>query len=220
MSKSAMPLSRPKPAVILALLAPFLFFLGWLLSAPTSLYALDHTVGAWFRGTPHTLGAQVVETYSLLGNSYLLVVIAILIGLLSLFRWHSWRGVWLTALTVLGPGLLNPLIKALITRPRPDLALRLVQEAGYSFPSGHSMGSVLFYGALTILMLKAWQPTRRTKPLFILLMGGIVLLIAASRLYLSVHYVSDVCAGLSLGATCLYIGYAYFPIFDHPFSTR
>lgn len=90
--------------------------------------------------------------------------------------------------------LLMILLKLLFARNRPDI-LRLIPITGYSFPSGHSIFSVAFYGYLFTYYLE--QHSRKTVFLFLTL--TIILGIGFSRIYLGVHYFSDVLAGYSLG---------------------
>lgn len=92
---------------------------------------------------------------------------------------------------------INKGLKNIVCRPRPNI-LRIVEETGYSFPSGHSMVSLSFYGLLLYIICK----NVNKKYLNILLIfSGIILIIAIgfSRIYLGVHYFSDVLAGF-LGA--------------------
>lgn len=88
---------------------------------------------------------------------------------------------------------LNQLLKHLIMRPRPD-GFRLVAEAGYSFPSGHSMISMAFFGLLAWLVLK-YEHDRHKSLAYALLFCALIVCIGASRIYLGVHYASDVIAG-------------------------
>lgn len=88
---------------------------------------------------------------------------------------------------------LNLLLKNLIMRARPE-GFRLVAESGYSFPSGHSMISMAFFGLLAWLVLK-YEHDRHKSLGFAALFGVLIVCIGASRIYLGVHYASDVIAG-------------------------
>lgn len=100
--------------------------------------------------------------------------------------------------------LINLLIKNIVGRERPNI-LRLVEETGYSFPSGHSMASMAFYGFLMYLVYKSNIKNKAIKITICLILGLIILLIGASRIYLGVHYASDVIAGFIISFTYLII---------------
>lgn len=101
-----------------------------------------------------------------------------------------------------GAGLLNFLLKHLFERSRPDI-LRIITETGYSFPSGHAMGALCFYGiAAFFLCLRLERP--KYKLLLSLFAAFYILLIGLSRIYLGVHYPSDVLAGYIAGSTWLF----------------
>ncbi|WP_165835567.1 phosphatase PAP2 family protein [Ruminiclostridium sufflavum] len=96
--------------------------------------------------------------------------------------------------------LLNEGLKKIIQRHRPDI-LKLIDIGGYSFPSGHSMVSMSFYGFLIYLCWTNFK-TRWKYPVSALL-SGLILLIGFSRIYLGVHYASDVLGGFCLGAVSI-----------------
>ncbi|HEY2733427.1 MAG TPA: phosphatase PAP2 family protein [Polyangiales bacterium] len=97
-----------------------------------------------------------------------------------------------------GAALFNLGLKALVTRPRPTEVLRLVNVAGYSYPSGHSMGSAAI---LSTFAMVSWRYVRRPihRLAITLIALGLIGLIGMSRIYLGVHYPSDVAAGIALG---------------------
>lgn len=99
--------------------------------------------------------------------------------------------------------ILNKILKLIIARPRPP-RLRLVIENGYSFPSGHSMVSFAFYGFLIYLINKNLKNKKIKYPLIILL-SLLILLIGISRIYLGVHYVTDVLGGYIIGLIYLIV---------------
>lgn len=92
--------------------------------------------------------------------------------------------------------LINTGIKYLIHRNRPNI-LRLIDISGFSFPSGHSMVSISFYGFLIYLCCKNYKT--KWKFLITSLLAILIILIGISRIYLGVHYASDVIGGFSLG---------------------
>ena len=98
---------------------------------------------------------------------------------------------------------LNKVLKLIIARPRPP-RLRVVVENGYSFPSGHSMVSFAFYGFLIYLINKKLKNKKIKYPL-IALLSLLILLIGISRIYLGVHYVTDVLGGYIIGLIYLIV---------------
>ena len=102
--------------------------------------------------------------------------------------------------------LLNFIIKNIIQRPRP-VGYRLIDETGYSFPSGHSMVSMAFYGYL-IYIINKYAESKKTKIISTIALLSLILSIGLSRIYLGVHYTSDVCGGfcIAIAYLMLYTG--------------
>lgn len=94
--------------------------------------------------------------------------------------------------------LLYKLIKEILQRPRPEEALHLIQQGGFSFPSGHAMTGLVFYGLVLYFLLSSIKNSSNRR---VLLAIGVVYIffIGFSRIYLGVHYPSDVLAGWCLG---------------------
>jgi undecaprenyl-diphosphatase len=108
-----------------------------------------------------------------------------------------------TALYVLvavgGGALLSTLAKTLFARPRPELVAHLVEVTSYSFPSGHATSSAVTYLTLGVLLASA-QRRKRIKAYLIGVALTLTLLVGTSRVYLGVHWPTDVLAGWALGA--------------------
>lgn len=102
--------------------------------------------------------------------------------------------------------LLNQILKYVVQRPRPE-GYMIINENGYSFPSGHSMISMAFYGLIIYLI---WKKMKNVKIKYLLcgLLSILIPLIGFSRIYLGVHYASDVIGGfaISIAYLVLYIG--------------
>ncbi len=99
--------------------------------------------------------------------------------------------------------ILNQLLKRILQRPRPT-EYRIIEETGYSFPSGHSMISMAFYGYLIYLIYK-YIENKYVKWILISLLSILICMIGVSRIYLGVHYTSDVLGGFLISISYLVI---------------
>ena len=100
--------------------------------------------------------------------------------------------------------LINQAIKYLIQRPRPPLERRLVKQGGYSFPSGHTMGALCLYGVLLYFVITKIK-NKRLRYILTILFVFLAISIGVSRIYVGVHYPSDVLAGYLLEIPILII---------------
>ncbi|MDP3779513.1 MAG: LssY C-terminal domain-containing protein [bacterium] len=105
-------------------------------------------------------------------------------------------------ISVSGGEIISSLIKNLVERPRPPVTSALIIEKSFSFPSGHTLVAVAFYGFLAYTFYRLGG-TKRAKTLSIILGGTAILAIAFSRLYLGIHWPSDILASLALGGAWL-----------------
>ena len=154
---------------------------------------LDSAVTSWLQVHGTERGESACVFISLFGGDLLAVGAVVLLAFL--IRRRQWHRAWFFAITVGGGSLLNVLLKTIFHRGRPTVAAEF-HMVSWSFPSGHAMASLIFYG-----LLARWAsrdlPMRR---------GAIwttaVAMIAAigfARVYLGVHYISDVVAGYGAG---------------------
>lgn len=132
-----------------------------------------------------------------LGNAESLILITIILFLVI----KNKRIKWAIPINLVCSVILNLTLKNIIQRPRP-IEYRIIDENGYSFPSGHSMVSMAFYGFLIYLIYKNVK-NKYIKVISILLLSTLILLIGASRIYLGVHYASDVIGGFLIAISYL-----------------
>ena len=121
----------------------------------------------------------------------LIGVVVLTAGAMALFAMRrKWRRAAMLGVTVAGASALNLLLKVIFARSRPDLWDHIVTELSYSFPSGHAMASMALAAGLVVA---TWNTQYRRAALI----GGTgyVLIIAFTRLYLGVHYPTDIIAG-------------------------
>ena len=148
----------------------------------------------------------VMKFMSLVGRDWARGVIAVVVAA-ALLRARSHRRLYAFATTLLGGLLLTQALKAVFRRARPSDIEHLGSAHGYSFPSGHAIGAVLLFGSLAYVVYFSIDHSRRLRLLAVALCVLMILSIGASRVYLGVHYLSDVIAGFAAGlcwlAVCL-----------------
>ena len=172
-----------------------LFFFGWLademLEGDTARF--DETL----RNSIHELAfpalTSVMRLASFIGSTWFLIAFGAIIVVWLYLRKYR-RGAILFAITTVGAGVLLSLLKLAFRRARPEPFFETILPSSYSFPSGHSLGSFCFYGALAAIL------AARTEKIWLKIVVWIsavflILLIGISRIYLGVHYPSDVLAG-------------------------
>ena len=159
--------------------------------------AFDRAVLTWI----HAHGTGWLDTSAMevtaLGSFVVLAVIGLMV---SLLLWHleKERYVALIWLAVTGSLVLNQTLKAVFARARPDVFERLVDVGNLSFPSGHAMNSMVFYTVISYSIGHVVGPGRARTVVYTL--GAILIgVIGWTRMYLGVHYPSDVVAGYTVG---------------------
>lgn len=158
---------------------------------------VDQRAHTWARYT-HTPGAtRFFTTMTVIGTPVGLGLIIAAVAVPLMLR-RRWRWAAYLAFTTGVGGLLNLALKSFFARERPDLAAALRHASGYSFPSGHAMGSMITFGALAYIALRV-LPRWKWRAAALALAITFVLAIASSRIYLGVHWISDVGAGLAAG---------------------
>jgi undecaprenyl-diphosphatase len=155
----------------------------------------------------------VMRAFTDLGSTTVLVPLFAVVFVVLVWKHHRREAVLLTV-AVAGSVLLNQSMKLIFQRPRPQLDWATVQPE-YSFPSGHSMDSLVFYVALALLV---WRLVGQRAGLIAIVVAVVMaLLVGTSRIYLGYHYFTDVVGGFLAGAVWLFV---VFAAFDHEFRRR
>lgn len=162
------------------------------------------------RTTP--LGISIMKKITFLGSVGFFIPVSIIIFLIMIRNKDS-NGIILLILSLAGSFGLNLVIKNIFIRTRP-LEYFLIQQGGYSFPSGHAMVSMSFYATMTYILIKSGKSKKLNKALrFICFI--IIAAIGFSRIYLGVHWPTDVLVGYLLGYLCyrfiIYIDFKRLP---------
>ena len=155
------------------------------------------------------LAVDVLEVISNVGKPITLFMVVAVACLYLLWRRRPRLILYLVVTSVVG-GLVDTAVKILVNRPRPVVDHPIATALGKSFPSGHAMSSTVTYGALALVFLPVLP--RRWRPVALGVVVLVVLAISTSRLFLGVHFVSDVIGGIVLGLAWLAASTAAFSV--------
>jgi membrane-associated phospholipid phosphatase len=158
-------------------------------------FGFDTTVLLWLHQWANPVLDAVMLKITTLGNpEFVVVVVVFSLGWL----WWSRRRLEakVFAIACLGALILNQGLKLCFAKPRPQLWTRLIAESSFSFPSGHALGSMVLYGFLAYVL--AVQFPRSARWIYSIA-AAIVAAIGTSRLYLGVHWPTDVVSGYAVG---------------------
>jgi undecaprenyl-diphosphatase len=174
-----------------------LIFFGWL--ADEALEGETRQFDEATRAAVHQLATPLL-TGIMRGFSFVGSTIALTVGTIFVvirFAMQKWgREAKLFAITMIGAGLLNVTLKLAFKRSRPEPFFDLSPPETYSFPSGHSLTSACFFGALAAI-LTARIKSKRVRVAIWIVSTAMFLLIGLSRIYLGVHHTTDVIAGFA-----------------------
>ena len=193
--------------VVFLALAAGMFALGKLASevAEGDTFALDKAILKGLRTAqdaavpigPAWLKTAMIDFTALGGAPVLTLFTVLAVGFLLAVR--KFRSAGFVALSVSGGAILSSVIKSYFVRPRPEIVPHLVEVTSPSFPCGHAMNSAIVY--LTLAVLLARTQERRSVQIYLIAIAvALTLLIGSTRVFLGVHWPSDVLAGWAVGA--------------------
>lgn len=189
--------------MVLSLIAILAFYKISSLLLDGEIAAFDETTYQFIKN----LSSPLINSYMLfatfLGNRQFIVFFSL--GLMAYYLFlkpHRWYSIKIPAVAI-GSISANILLKEVYDRARPT-AFQMIEASGLSFPSGHAMFNLSFYGLLIYIIYKEIK-NKKIKYLAISILSVLIISIGISRIYLGVHYASDVVAGFCAGFLWLII---------------
>lgn len=178
---------------------------------------LDLTTTLEIRGWATSDRTEAVRAMTELGASWFAALVC---G--GILLWLLWQRRVSTVVAIgsifLVAKLLETGLKLAFERSRPTIVPHLQYADGYSFPSGHTMTAVLTYGLLATVLVRQLRGRKRYLPPVLAVL--IVAMVGFSRIYLGVHYLTDVLAGTLVAGACLILAIAALFLLDRPTSTE
>jgi undecaprenyl-diphosphatase len=201
---AARALLRREPAVPLFKVAGAILLVGGLVVATLAvlvahtdvLHGIDQGAADWAFDHAGAISHRGLVLVTGLGETYLVLPLALVVAIVDLYRRGSYWALPFLLVVILGDKLLTQQLKQLVDRARPTLE-PIAATLGPSFPSGHSSTAAASWAAFAFIAGLWWG--RRSWPLLAGLAVGIAVAVAASRVLLDVHWLTDVVAGLALG---------------------
>lgn len=176
-----------------------LFVLLTILMVTGNLQWFDDPIREWVYSIRNPALTEVLKVITYMGNWQTITLLCIV---LLLFRKTRLRyGVPVSAGAIFVT-IFNRIIKLIFKRPRPEESLHLIEEGGYSFTSGHSITSMVVFGLL-IYLVRKYVRNRKAANILTAALAVPWIFIGLSRIYMGVHFPSDVLAGWALGAAVL-----------------
>lgn len=202
--------SAPEPGklwislgVILLLLGGFIALTAEMLERDEEIAATDYAVLRWIAQFRSSALNGIMVDLTALGSPTIVTLLSIVFLVVFLLLKDRISALHLVTASV-GGGILSRLFKAAIARERPDIVPRLVDVSGFSYPSGHALFAAAIYLTLAILAARHFARLRERAVIFALAVA-VILAVGISRVYLGVHYPSDVASGILLGAAWAFI---------------
>ena len=162
---------------------------------PEVLTGFDSNIQTWVRGGLPAGLTRFFKTITMLGNTPVQAIIAIVAVIWLYLRQYKAEAIFVGASGLLASILIVSL-KYIYQRQRPSIT-HLVHASGYSFPSGHSLGTFMILGAIAIVLAQRLAK-KESKIAVYGITGLLIFLVGLSRIYVGVHYLTDVLAGFTL----------------------
>jgi undecaprenyl-diphosphatase len=199
-------------AFIISLVCVIGFIFISLLISDHKIIDFDSDVIAAIQGLESPTLTKVMKFFTLIGSSSVVSVIIILLIIFLYKVLHHRLELILFISAIIGSAVLNQILKLIFHRVRPNFH-RLIDISGYSFPSGHAMNAFTVYVILSFLL---WRhiPSRWGRSVLILFSVFMIMAIGISRIYLGVHYPSDIIGGYLASGFWLTVAIWFFQFYQ------
>lgn len=187
---------------IIGLIAGVLGFAAlaaWLSQAGPGAIGFDQAVQDYLLSHRSDHWTSVAKVLSQLGTTYVFAIVLVAVGIVLIAKRRVPEALLLLLQLAVAWGAYKGL-KGLLERPRPEIE-HLVEATGYSFPSGNALMASAFYLFAALLLFRLPYRGRAAGTLLVVVSLIVVLVVGASRLYLGVHYLTDILAGYAAGLT-------------------
>ncbi|MDY0407048.1 phosphatase PAP2 family protein [Virgibacillus sp. 179-BFC.A HS] len=173
------------------------------------MYWIDHIQGLASEGL-----TSFIKVFTELGDVRVVIVLTILIAAILFVKKRFADGLWFGGTILFCAVIIEMLLKKIFDRERPDI-MQLISETGASFPSGHATATTIFYGFIGLVLVLS------AKKLSAMIWTGLIsflliVFILLSRVYLGVHYPTDVAAGFCYGMAAVFISIAAYALLQQP----
>jgi membrane-associated phospholipid phosphatase len=182
---------------VVVLAGVLLGVLAFLVRGKGEVVKADSSIERWGHDHTSAFATDVLNAITHVGEPTVVIGLALLVAIVETIRTRSRWVLPFMALVVAGNGLVTTSVKELIDRARPTLN-PVAHTLGPSFPSGHSSWSAAFFAATALLLMRG--RSRRVQAIIVGLCAAAAVSIAATRVLLGAHWLSDVIAGLALGS--------------------
>lgn len=192
--------------VSLGLVVAVFSLVGWLAteaSAPNGLTTFDQEVAERFASDRTERKTDLAHWAAMMASTPVKIVATALFAVVATLAWKRWHEPVLLAVTLAFEATAFVVTSFIVGRPRPDVERLLDSPVDSSFPSGH-VAAATVYGALVVIVF--WHTRNRmVRALAVVALAAVVVAVGLARMYQGMHYLSDVVAGVALGAVSLVI---------------
>ena len=183
-----------------------------------SITNFDTSIIKYVQGLESPWLTTIMKVFTWSGSALFVAPLALILFFFLYFVKHHRHQAILFIVVILGTPLLNSLLKLYFKRERPEI-YRIMDANGFSFPSGHTMMAFSVYAIIAYIVWRNMH-TALTRVLLVLFAAFMIIMIGTSRIYLGVHYPSDVFGGIAASALWVTVAISVYVYFQHKLEKK